>query len=50
MKEVEEFISNINVNKEVLETMPKNNSRDLKTYITKLQENLETAKNNQKLL
>ena len=50
MKEIEEFISNININKEVLETMPKNNTRDLKAYIAKLQKNIETAQYNRKLI
>lgn len=50
MIEVEQFISDINMNKEILETMPKNNARDLKAYILKLKENLEIAQKNQQNL
>lgn len=50
MKELEEFISNITINKENLDTMPKNNARDIKAYKVKLEENLVIAKETQKIL
>lgn len=50
MKRLEEFISNININKENLDTMPKNNARDIKAYKIKLEENFDIAQETQKTL
>ncbi len=47
MRSLDEFVSDINLKKEILETMPKNNARDLKAYIVKLQENLSIAQEEQ---
>lgn len=50
MRNLDEFISDINLKKEILETMPKNNARDLKAYITKLKDNLTVAQEDQTAL
>ena len=34
MRNLDEFDSDVNLKKEILETMPKNNVRDLKAYIS----------------
>ena len=47
MRNLDEFVSDVNLKKEILETMPKNNVRDLKAYISKLQENLSIAQEEQ---
>lgn len=49
MKKLEELISKINMNKEILETLPKNNAKNIKSYInkiTELQEEFKTLQNN----
>lgn len=50
MRNLDEFVSDVNLKKEILETMPKNNVRDLKAYISKLQENLSIAQEEQTAL
>lgn len=50
MRNLNEFVSDINLKKEILETMPKNNARDLKAYVVKLQENLSIAQEEEKAL
>lgn len=50
MRNLDEFVSDLNLKKEILETMPKNNVRDLKAYISKLQENLSIAQEEQAAL
>ena len=50
MRNLDEFVSDVNLKKEILETMPKNNVRDLKAYISKLQENLSIAQEEQAAL
>lgn len=50
MSILDSFISNINLNKEILGTMPKNNQRDVKKYIEKSTEILETAKKQQDII
>lgn len=50
MRNLDEFVSDVNLKKEILETMPKNNARDLKAYISKLQENLSIAQEEQAAL
>lgn len=50
MRNLDEFVSDVNLKKEILETMPKNNARDLKAYISKLQENLSIAQEEQEAL
>lgn len=50
MRNLDEFVSDVNLKKEILETMPKNNVRDLKVYISKLQENLSIAQEEQAAL
>lgn len=50
MRNLDEFVSDVNLKKEILETMPKNNARDLKAYISKLQENLSIVQEEQAAL
>ncbi len=50
MRNLDEFVSDLNLKKEILETMPKNNARDLKAYISKLQENLSIVQEEQAAL
>lgn len=50
MRNLDEFVSDVNLKKEILETMPKNNVRDLKAYISKLQENLSIVQEEQAAL
>lgn len=50
MSILDNFISNINLDKEILEAMPKNNQRDIKKYIEKSTEILETAKKQQNIM
>lgn len=50
MRNLDEFVSDVNLKKEILETMPKNNVRDLKAYISKLQENLSITQEEQAAL
>lgn len=50
MSILDSFISNINLNKEILDAMPKNNQRDVKKYIEKLTKILETSKEQQDII
>lgn len=50
MSILDSFVSNINLNKEILSAMPKNNQRDIKKYISKATELLETAKKQQEIM
>ena len=50
MRNLDEFVSDVNLKKEILETMPKNNARGLKAYISKLQENLSIVQEEQAAL